>query len=252
MKNNDVKLIGLCGEAQVGKDSAAQCMTQTLIHTRNELFEDHVIATESFAAPIKNMVAMLLDFFGYGSVMNPAQLAPYIEGEKKEEVLDKIGKSTRQLMQTLGTEWGRGCVNKNLWLNSMEERIGQYGEAKNHGHKGAFVFITDVRYENEAEMIRRNGGTMVRVTTTRDLGDVATHISEGGIPDRLVDATIANDGTLEDLAGTVVNFLEALLEEQLEDDSPPMIVHIPDIEDEIQADREFENIMCGEDENETD
>ena len=104
MKNNDVKLIGICGPARAGKDTVARMMSEIIIDTANEDMQDHVIALETFAAPIKSMIAMLLDFFGYGSIMNPESLNPYLEGDKKEDVLEELGVSTRVLMQTIGTE----------------------------------------------------------------------------------------------------------------------------------------------------
>ena len=227
MIKNDVKLIGICGAARSGKDTVANLISKVIVDTRNETLQDHVIAIESFAAPIKSMVAMLLDFFGYGSIMNPTQLAPYLDGDKKEEVLDKIGVSTRYLMQTLGTEWGRKHVNDDLWLNSMEERIHHYGEAVKHGHKGAFIIIPDVRFDNEAEMIKRNGGTILQISTTRELPEVSSdHDTERGISACMIDGAIANDKDLEDLEYRVVIYLEGLLGEKVGDDAPH-IIHVP-------------------------
>ena len=231
MKKNDVKLIGICGPARSGKDTVGQLISKVIVDTRNDTLQDHVIATESFAAPIKSMIAMLLDFFGYGSIMNPPQLAPYLDGDKKEEVLDKIGVSTRKLMQTLGTEWGRDMIADDLWLNCMEERIHHYAEAVKHGHKGAFVIVTDLRFDNEAEMIKRNGGTILQVTTTRPLPDVQEHETERGISDCLVDARITNDKDLEHLEYLVVAYLEGLLEVGAIGDDAPHIIHIPEVPD---------------------
>ena len=226
MIDNDVKLIGICGAARAGKDSVAKAMTQILVDTRNEKLQDHVIATESFAAPIKSMVAMLLDFFGYGSIMNPNTLAPYLEGDEKETELENIGASARKLMQTLGTDWGRKVINDDIWLNSMEERITHYGEAKKHGHEGAFVIITDVRFDNEAEMIKRKGGVIVQVTTTRETDAAPEHDSERGVSACMVDSIIPNDKDIEDLNFLVLKYLEGLLDEKLED-SAPKLIRIP-------------------------
>jgi hypothetical protein len=204
----------------------------------NANYDNYVVAKESFAAPIKSMVAMLLDFFGYGSIMNPSELKPYLEGDRKEDYLEKIGASPRELMQTLGTDWGRKIINENLWLDSMRERVGQYEEAEKHGHAGAFVFITDVRFDNEAEMIRELGGTIVHVSSTRLDGQlvaphssrldgqlVAPHSSEAGVGAKLVDTHLINNGTLEEFYTTTATYLENYVGESLVASAPRLFAN---------------------------
>lgn len=232
MKNKDVKIIGISGPARSGKDTVAKIMAALLIETDAEDLQNHIIATESFAAPIKSMVAMLLDFFGYGSVMNKSSQEPFIEGDRKEEVLDRINASTRKMMQTLGTDWGRKMIDEDIWLNSMEHRFNAYGEAKKHGHDGVFVIITDVRFDNEAELIKQYGGTVIRIDTDRELSEVPAHESEGGISDCLVDTHIDNSTSREDLEDRVQGYLEGLLGCKLFNDEPIRIPEVmPDEED---------------------
>lgn len=234
MKNKDVKIIGICGAARSGKNLFARNVTQALVDTDNEELQDHIIAVESFAAPIKSMIAMLLDFFGYGSIMNPDTLNPYLEGEKKEDVLDKIGVSTRTLMQTLGTDWGRLTIDDDLWLNSMEERLKAYGEAKKHGHEGAFVFITDVRFDNECEMIKRNGGVIVKIVRG-DAPEVEEHDSEKGVSACMVDAYIDNNEDKKEFYDRCISYLEGLLEVPVLGEESTM-VHLPPEEVENEQD----------------
>lgn len=232
-KLEGVHLVGICGPARAGKDTLAHLMTQCLQDATNEDFANWVIAQESFAAPIKSMIAMLLDFSGYGSVMNPESLAPYIDGDLKEEELDKIGKSPRQLMQTLGTEWGRGLVNENIWIDNMEGRIGNYQEAKKHGYQGAFVFITDVRFDNEAEMIKNNGGTIVRVTTDRETDDVTSHASESGVSECMVDSLIENNGDMDEYKRQALSYLEGVINAKLDVDGTleGEVIKVPTVEE---------------------
>ena len=210
LKDKDVKVIGICGPAQAGKDTAGRFMAQQIINSDDYNMQEHVVALESFAAPIKSMVAMLLDFHGYGSVMNPDKLNVYLEGDQKEEVLDRIGVSTRRLMQTIGTEWGREMIKDSIWLDCMEGRIGQFDEAKKHGHPGAIVIITDVRFDNEAEMIKRNGGVIVRIDSDRDT--IPEHASEAGVSECLVDTVIDNSDDIDTFYARVLSYLEGLLE----------------------------------------
>lgn len=65
--------------------------------------------------------------------------------------------SVRRLLQWWGTEYRR-AENKNYWVNLAE------GAAVRTASQGGTPVFTDVRFPNEAEMIRDNGGIIVRVT----------------------------------------------------------------------------------------
>ena len=43
----------------------------------------------------------------------------------KEAVIPHLGKSPRQMLQSLGTEWGRGMVHDEIWIRIAMERAGQ-------------------------------------------------------------------------------------------------------------------------------
>lgn len=97
-----------------------------------------------------------------------------------------LGFSWRQAAQTLGTEWGR-ALNPDLWVLLMERALTALAP-------DARVVISDVRFENEAEMIHRLGGSLVHLVGRRaDLGDAAAHASEARLPGYCVDFVIGND-----------------------------------------------------------
>ena len=85
-----MKLIGICGKARSGKDTAA-----------DYIVEECGFNKYSMADPIRSM----LDSIGVDPSFN------------KEDPVDRFGKSPRQMMQTLGTEWMRNTVNEDGWLN---------------------------------------------------------------------------------------------------------------------------------------
>ena len=66
------------------------------------------------------------------------------------------------------------------------------------------MVVTDVRFENEAAWIRRHGGVLWRVARSDLQGDFA-HVSERELRDMPADATIVNDGTLDDLRRVVID-----------------------------------------------
>lgn len=164
-------LIGLAGPAGVGKDTAAA-------HLRAA----HSFRQIAFADPIRAMLQAAL----------PLEPKDFEHG-RKEEILPEIGKSPRQLMQSLGTEWGRNLVHPEIWVRLAEDTV-----LAEHVTLGRSLVISDVRMENEAEMIRRHGGVIVHLRR-KAAARVAAHSSETGIAVYSSDWTIHNDGRPEGL-----------------------------------------------------
>lgn len=167
----DAPVIGLHGLARSGKDTVAHF----ILSTRG----GHVY---SFADPIRAMLRPLgID------MSDPYWLA------RKEEIIPALGTSPRRLMQTLGTEWGRELINPNLWLILAKQRLLAYGPG---------MIVADVRFENEADWIRSQGGRIIHIERP-DAMAVAAHASEAGVAFKDEDFRIINGGTLEDLQHTV-------------------------------------------------
>lgn len=171
-------IIGLAGRAGSGKTTASKHLVQELGFFRM-----------SFADPIKNMIGDFLLSMGYGPDYVDALLTT-----EKEQVLAPIKKSTRHLLQSIGTEWGRGCVDKNVWTILARRRL--------HVEEAERIIFDDVRFENEASMIRSLGGIIIHI----DRGDLVSddqHSSEAGIMDGDNDFFVDNDTTIDDFCGDV-------------------------------------------------
>jgi len=69
------------------------------------------------------------------------------------------------------------------------------------------VVIDDVRFPNEAEMIRRLGGELWLVDRPNVVYE-GDHASEGALADVVPDAVINNSGSLEQLREVVAALLE--------------------------------------------
>lgn len=132
-------IIAFTGARGVGKTSVCK----ELVKNGNA---EYII--ESFATPIKNMlIAMgLTDHF----VNHP-------EG-KQDPIPWLNGVSGRELMQTLGTSWGRELVADDVWLRAMNQRLIKYLG------KNKIILIDDLRFDNEAEFIIRQGGYIISLT----------------------------------------------------------------------------------------
>ena len=161
-------IIGFSGKARTGKDTAADMLLAEAGGYRY-----------AFADPIRGMLKAL------GLDMTERRWQ-----EAKEEPIEVFGgKSPRYLMQTLGTEWGRNMVCDTLWLNLAEFVL------KNNGPG---MIISDLRFENEADWVRRQGGLVVHITRPGAVA-VRSHASEAGIAAHKDDLHVVNDGTKADL-----------------------------------------------------
>jgi hypothetical protein len=172
-----MQLIGLIGQARVGKDTVAA-----------HLYRKYDFEQTSFAFPMKEMLATVFgDRFRHGD---------------REAPIDWLGKSPRHLMQTLGTEWGRNCVHPELWVLLAEREVIKARER----HYG--LVITDVRFHNEADMILRNGGVLWRIT--RDSAEqINAHVSETADWSGHPHVHIPNNGTLDELYARVDRLMES-------------------------------------------
>jgi hypothetical protein len=174
------RLIGLHGAARSGKDTVGQMLADSFN-----------VGRISFAEPIRNALRGMLGLTD-----------EHFHGSLKEVVIPWLGKSPRQLMQTLGTEWGRGLINPDIWLLLAQRSVDDYQE------QGRSVVITDVRFENEADLIRAMGGQVWHIHRP-NVQQVAAHASESGIAFLTGDRRIDNNSSLEDLCEEVCDaFLE--------------------------------------------
>lgn len=167
------KLIGIySSKAQSGKSEVAKYLTR------------HGYVVMPFAYPIKQMAGLLFKNVGYSE-----EEAAFLLTKGKKTVLPELGVSVRHVLRTLGTEWGRQQIHSNVWLLCWERSI------KNI----PYVVVDDVRFANEAELIKKLGGVLWRVHRER-MPKAAPHLSEGGLDDYTgFDVHIPNNGTLADL-----------------------------------------------------
>lgn len=156
-------LIGLTGKKRSGKDTVAR------------MLQEHGFVQTSFAAPIREFVAQLI-----GLSLDD------LERVKESHVTDLGNVTPRHMMQTLGTEWGRQMIHPDIWTSTWAARYCMYAL------KGENIVVSDVRFPDEAELIRAHGGWVVEVQRPGlIIGD--SHASEAGIPDNLIDVKLYND-----------------------------------------------------------
>lgn len=161
-------LIGITGKARSGKDTLANFIVASMGGYRY-----------SFADPIR---AMLHAGFGI-NMQDPYWLA------RKEDVIPALGKSPRQLMQTLGTEWGHNHVCRRVWLILANQVL---------LNRGPGMVLADVRFDMEAEWVRSLGGLVIHLERV-GVSEVNPHVTEAGVGFHPDDVRMTNNGTLEEL-----------------------------------------------------
>ncbi len=182
-------LIGITGKAGSGKDTVG-----TVLQAQFGLG----IHKLSFATRLKEMVAAMLNV--------PYEMLEGVTEQSRkwrEEPFEDIGKSPRELMLSLGTEWGRDMVHNDVWVRLVNDQFkDMIGGA----------FLTDVRFTNEAEWIKFMGGVLIE---TRKIGGelqvgsgTTSHRSEAGVPRHLIDGYVtAEHGDMDGLQSSALKLI---------------------------------------------
>lgn len=175
-------IIGIAGHARSGKDTAAQFIR-----------EAHHCMTYAFAEPLKAMLKAI------------GLEEHELNGWKKDETNNDFQATPRHMMQTLGTEWGRDSINDNIWVIAAEKRL----KHLNAMQPSATILITDVRFPNEADFVRKHG-FLIHVERPIKRIDGSTHRSEQALSVQDSDHIIINDGDLEDLREEALRIASAI------------------------------------------
>jgi hypothetical protein len=178
------QLIIVHGLKESGKSTLADHLCSTYHYTRVKM-----------AGPLKNMLRSLLRDGGVQEDL----IERYVEGDLKEVPIPQMsGRSSRQLMQTLGDEWRR-MQSEDFWVNIAEGKIEQLLAS------GQRVVIDDIRYINEFSRFSRwKPLTLVTTRGQKHFEPIAEncHPGERPLPVAMFHAHLANNyGTKQELWG---------------------------------------------------
>lgn len=96
--------------------------------------------------------------------------------------------SVRDFLQKLGTDAIRNNLHENTWVNAT---LADYKSEDNW-------IITDTRFPNEAEAIKKAGGIVIRINRP-GVQPINPHPSETSLDDWSFDEVINNDGDVADM-----------------------------------------------------
>ena len=163
-----MNIIGITGAAGSGKDTLAELI-------RNDGWEKL-----AYADALKHIC---IDYLGLSYDDAYTQ-------EGKARFNEFWGMTNREILQKVGTDAMRNGFHKNVWIKIAELKL------KDMLSSGKKVIVTDVRFDNEAELIESLGGCVARIIRNNENGlsnKEQAHASERGIDDKYVSFIVKND-----------------------------------------------------------
>ncbi|MEV7425166.1 hypothetical protein [Streptomyces sp. NPDC091212] len=183
--------IGIIGRARTGKDTAGQWLVDHRGYRR-----------VAFADPLKeaalklNPIVEVIVGSDYGH--DEYRLSDVV-GEYGWERAKGIG-DTRRILQELGA--AVRTIDEDFWLRAAMTKV----QAANED--GVPVVITDVRYPNEAESLRRAGFHLVYIE--RPDVEQLVHESEGALGPEDADHLIINNESVANLQHRIATIAERI------------------------------------------
>jgi ribosomal protein S16 len=188
-------LIGFCGNKRVGKDTSASI-----------LMEKHNFVKYAFADALKEACKTIFLFS-----------EEQINGNKKEVKDKRWGISPRKVFQRFGTEIFRNSLGeffpelKEFQNDFWVYRFKLWYEKMKKKNPNVNIVITDVRFPNEAKVIKDLGGYIVKITRPSRKKTNDIHISEQHIKTIRSDYEIYNNNTIKRCQEKVLTIYDSIL-----------------------------------------
>ena len=182
--------IGLYGPAQAGKDTLAR----VLVH-------DYGYKRIAFADPVKEM-ALAIDPIVDANRGIRTHLSEVVNGAGWESAKADYPE-IRRILQRIGTEAVRKQT-PSYWVDLAEFKANVQDQP---------VVFTDVRFPNEAQMVKRHDGLVVKIDARTVLEtELGEHASENSMCDWTPDFVLHNPRTsdFEEIARRMRTFASAL------------------------------------------
>lgn len=167
-------IIGITGKARSGKDTIADV-----------LVKNYGFVKINYADHLKKCTSLLFNF-------NNDQMY-----NKEKDIIDvRYNKTPRELLQWFGTDVMRKQFDNDFWINHVENQF-----------DNKLLVISDVRFQNEADLIKKYNGIIIKVTRKNALNN--DHESEN--QNIKEDFIIDNDDTKQKLINKINNIMTYIL-----------------------------------------
>lgn len=173
-------LIGLAGDKRAGKDTFYERAT---LHFP-ELLPTRVSFAGKLYASLASLLGVPVEWLYDNKDEARFELAIVETGPHRQWAHG--AQSIRSALERYGEESHRQVFGADFWLDACIP--------EGFDHAGRLVFVTDVRYPNEAERIRAVGGHVVRVIDPdAPAPEPGAHTSRQPLHPSLVDVHVLND-----------------------------------------------------------
>ena len=132
-------VIGISGKIGSGKDAFADLFIEHALEEYGAIFQN-----KKFAYNLKKIV----------SILAGVPMKDVLSREGKLKHLPEWGMTIGEMQQKIGTEAIRNNIHNDAWVLSL---FGTYKEDED------FWIVTDVRFKNEADVIKKKGGIIIRL-----------------------------------------------------------------------------------------
>jgi len=113
---------------RIGLSGPARCGKDYAAQHLIELYGGEILR---FSDPLYELMYLMQEFVGFDRIKD------------------------RRLLQWVGTDWAR-ARDKQVWLRLFQQRLDKMGEDTN-------VFVTDLRFPGEADLLKSQGFTLIRI-----------------------------------------------------------------------------------------
>lgn len=164
-----MKIIGISGKKQAGKDSATEYFISNLLKRYDKCIRI------GFADALKDEV---------------------VEGcGISREFLEEHKVNFRLIMQGWGTDFRRELFSKDYWLIKLGCKLVEYKNTN------TLIIVPDVRFKNEAQLIRDCNGLLIRIQRDKKaFEELDIHASECELDSYdEFDYVVDNNGSLQNL-----------------------------------------------------
>jgi hypothetical protein len=202
-------IIGLTGFAQSGKDSVGQILVRRAGFKRLAFADALRVSLYKLNPKIESEIE--IQSRGFWEWISGEPPRTHKKEIRVQDLVKTIGwdeakvkyPEIRELLQKLGTESGREIHGQDCWTNIIKRQIA----AEPYQN---FV-ITDVRFPNEADVIKSMGGTVIKIER-EGIGSVNGHISDKGIDNW--EWKLENNSSFEALEGNLMYIYDMIQKER--------------------------------------
>lgn len=194
-----MRYIGICGNINAGKDEVAKILEAEYGYTRR-----------AYSDPVYEILMTLNPLIP----IEPGQF-PATSGYRMMRLQDLVqfygldfvkrnSPEVRRYLRYIGTECGRNVFGQDCWVDRMAEDS-LYDEK---------TVITGIRFVNEVEFVRENGGVMWWVRSNREVPPDPSHISETLNYASVADYWLDNNHDIPMLRNTVIHKYRQTLQDR--------------------------------------